>query len=321
MRNEILRQLQSEYEQQRMLNGQEEDRRREEAIRRCDGLRDLIDERQQIIYRGVRGILGGTAQAEDLPKRMELLNSRIADCLKKGGLPADYLAPVYRCKLCKDTGYVGEPVKEMCECMRTAYYRQLYREVGLEEDERQTFDNFDLSVFPDKPLPDMPCTQRENMQIIRDMCRDYADRYPKADTQDLLLMGPSGLGKTFLMHAMARRLLDRGMNVLLISAYRFLDTARKAYFGGDSDAMDSLLTTDVLLMDDLGSEPLMENITIVQLFNLINERRSSGKGTVYSTNLNERELRQRYTERIASRLTDKRSCDLLLFRGDDIRRL
>ncbi len=321
MRNEILRQLQSEYEQQRMLDSREEERRREEAIRRCPGLKELLEERQQIIYRGVRGILGGTTQAEDFPQRMSLLNNRVAACLKAGGLPEDYLAPVYRCNRCKDTGYMGEPVKEMCECMRTAYYRQLYRQVGLEEDDQQTFDTFDLSVFPDKPLPDMPCTQRENMQVIRDMCRDYADHYPQADTQDLLLMGPSGLGKTFLMHAMARRLLDRGMNVLLISAYRFLDTARKAYFGGSTDAMESLMTTDVLLLDDLGSEPLMENITIVQLFNLINERRSTGRGTVYSTNLNERELRQRYTERIASRLTDKRKCDLLLFRGDDVRRL
>ncbi len=321
MRNEILRQLQAEYEQQRMRDEQENARRREEAAARCPGLSELLDARQQMIYQGVRGILGGTEQAENLPKRMEMLNDRIRNALREGGLPEDWLEPVYRCKTCKDTGYVGEPVREMCECLRGAFYRRLYQQVGLDAEEDQSFEKFDLSIFPDKPLPDMPCTQRESMQIIRDMCRDYAEKYPHAETQDLLLMGQSGLGKTFLMHAMAKRLLERGFNVLLVSAYRFLDTARKAYFGGDTEAMDSLMTTDVLLLDDLGSEPLMENITIVQLFNLINERRSAGRGTVYSTNLNERELRQRYTERIASRLTDKRHCDLLLFHGDDIRRL
>ena len=67
MRNEILRQLQSEYEQQRMLNGQEEDRRREEAIRRCDGLRDLIDERQQIIYRAFAEFLAAPLRRKICP--------------------------------------------------------------------------------------------------------------------------------------------------------------------------------------------------------------------------------------------------------------
>ena len=72
MRNEILRQLQSEYEQQRMNNLQEETRRREQAERLCPELGALMDERQALIYRGLRGILGGTAQAEDLPVRMQV---------------------------------------------------------------------------------------------------------------------------------------------------------------------------------------------------------------------------------------------------------
>lgn len=321
MRSEILRTLQEEYEQQRMANAREEARRLQEALRRCPGLQALLDERQQMIYQGVRGILGGTSQAEGLPSRMALMNRQIARLLTEAGLPEDWLEPVYRCKRCKDTGYVGEPVREMCDCLRSAFHQRLYQQVGLSDDGAQSFERFDLSIFPDRPLENAPCTQRENMQVIRAMCQDYADRYPHADTQDLLLMGPSGLGKTFLMHAMARRLLERGFNVLLVSAYRYLDVARKAYFGGSSEALDSLMATDVLLLDDLGSEPLMENITIVQLFNLINERRAAGRGTVYSTNLNECELRARYTERIASRLTDKRCCDLLLFRGEDVRRL
>ena len=134
-------------------------------------------------------------------------------------------------------------------------------------------------------------------------------------------MGQSGLGKTFLMHAIARRLLDRGFNVLMISAYRFLELARKAYFSASTELLSSLIETDVLLIDDLGSEPLMENITIVQLFNLINERQTAGRGTVLSTNLTAKELRERYTERITSRLLDPRQCGLLLFQGDDVRRI
>ena len=49
---------------------------------------------------------------------------------------------------------------------------------------------------------------------------------------------------------------------------------------------------------------------------------SSGVGaTVISTNLSVKELRDRYTERIASRLTDKRQCTQVVFMGEDIRRV
>ena len=319
MRSEILRELHSEYEQQRIKNMRVEDARRTQAISACPEIGALLEERQGMIFRSLRGILDGAAAAEDLPRRMEIINGRIAALLEQHGFAADWLEPVYRCPRCKDSGYVGEPVREMCECLRTAFFSRLYQRVGLTEAQEQSFERFDLNVFSDKPMEGMPFSQRQEMTIIRDECKQYADQYPSGACT-LLLTGKSGLGKTFLMHAMAKRLLDRGFNVLMVSAYRFLDVARKAYFTGRSEELDSLMDTDVLLIDDLGSEPLMENITIVQLFNLINERQTAGKGLVLSTNLTEKELRERYTERIASRLTDKRQCRLIKFHGDDVRR-
>ena len=320
MRNEILRELQAEYEQQRMRDEQENLRRRDQAVAACPEIGQLLEERQNMIFSGLRGILDGNAQPEDLPRRMEVMNRRIASLLAQNGFAQDYLEPVYRCKKCRDTGYVGEPVRDMCDCLRSAFYARLYQRVGLGEKAEQTFERFDLSVFPDKPVEGKPFTQRQEMDMICRQCREWADRYPAADTSDMLLLGQSGLGKTYLMHAMAKRLLDRGLNVLMMSAYRFLDVARKAYFSGQSNELDSLMASDVLLLDDLGSEPLMENITIVQLFNLINERQVNGRGTVISTNLTVKELRERYTERIASRLLDPRQCTLVQFSGDDVRR-
>ena len=320
MRNEILRELQAEYEQQRMRDEQENLRRRDRAVAACPEIGRLLEERQNMIFSGLRGILDGNAQPEDLPRRMEVMNRRIASLLAQNGFAQDYLEPVYRCKKCRDTGYVGEPVRDMCDCLRTAFYARLYQRVGLGEKAEQTFERFDLSVFPDKPVEGKPFTQRQEMDMICRQCCEWADCYPAADTSDMLLMGQSGLGKTYLMHAMAKRLLDRGLNVLMMSAYRFLDVARKAYFSGQSNELDSLMASDVLLLDDLGSEPLMENITIVQLFNLINERQVNGRGTVISTNLTVKELRERYTERIASRLLDPRQCTLVQFSGDDVRR-
>lgn len=320
MRKAIMRELQAEYEQQRMINENENRRREQHALSICPDIGLAMQERESMIYAGLRGILDGRVQADDLPLRMDVMNRRIAQLLQQSGLPADYLDPVYRCARCKDTGYVGDTIKDMCECMRGAFYQRLYQRVGLGEKVSQTFENFDLSIFPDKKIDGQPFTQKQEMAMIRDLCQSWADMFPHGQTSDLLLTGPSGLGKTFLMHAMAKRLLDRGLNVLMISAYRLMEAARKAYFTSQHEELDSLMEADVLFLDDLGSEPLMENITIVQLFNLINERQVAGRGTVISTNLTVKELRERYTERIASRLTDKRQCTLIRFMGDDVRR-
>ena len=77
MRNEILRQLQSEYEQRRMANMAEETRRRAEAVARCPELATWLEERENMLIRSLRGILDGTSAYDDLPSRMELANSRI----------------------------------------------------------------------------------------------------------------------------------------------------------------------------------------------------------------------------------------------------
>ena len=74
----------------------------------------------------------------------------------------------------------------------------------------------------------------------------------------------------------------------------------------------------VLMLDDLGSEPMMQNVTIEQLFNLINERQNRNLATVISTNLDMAKFRERYSERIASRLRDSR-CTILSLLGKDIR--
>lgn len=320
MRINILQAAQADLEQRRLHNSLEGQRRRAEAEARSPELARALIARQELIYGSMRGILAGRGAYEDLPARMEVMNQRVGELLVQCGYPVDWLEPVYSCAKCRDTGYVGETIREMCDCLRSAYYARLYREVGLGDRAEQSFERFDLSVFPDTVIPEVGKTQRAQMKFIRKQCEDWVHRYPDANVRTMVLSGKSGLGKTYLMHAMAKVLLDKGFNVLLISAYRFMELARKAHIENQIEGMENLIEADVLMLDDLGSEPLMENITIVQLFNLLNERQLAGRATVISTNLNKKELREQYTERVTSRLLDKNTCVFIPFLGDDIRR-
>ena len=320
MRNTILQELHAEYEQRQQQNQREEARRRMQAESACPEIGQVLDARQTLIFGTLRGILEGKASAEDIPTKMDVLNKRLSSLLKQHGFEETFLDPVCQCPVCGDTGYVGEIVRENCECFNQAFYARMYQRMGLSESTQQSFEAFDLNVFSAEKLPGKNYSQRELMTVIRKTCEQYAQSYPDVPVKDMLLMGQSGLGKTYLMHAMAKKLIQRGQNVLIISAYKFLETARKAYMSGSNDDLDALMDADVLMVDDMGAEPLMENITIVQWFNLINERQLRGKGTIISTNLMEDELRRRYTERIASRLMNNMQCRLIQFAGEDVRR-
>ena len=320
MRNIILQELHAEYEQRQQANQREESFRRMQAEAACPEIGQVLDARQNLIFGTLRGILEGNASAEDIPAKMDVLNKRLSSLLKQHGFAETYLDPVCQCPVCGDTGYVGEVVRENCECFNQAFYARMYQRMGLSESTQQSFEAFDLSLFSAENLPGKSYSQRDLMTVIRKTCETYAETYPNVPVKDMLLMGQSGLGKTYLMHAMAKKLIQRGVNVLIVSAYKFLETARKAYMSGNTDDLDALMDADILMVDDMGAEPLMENITIVQWFNLINERQLRGKGTIISTNLMEDELRRRYTERIASRLLNNTTCKLIQFAGEDIRR-
>ena len=100
MREELLRQAEAELENRRMKN-EEADRQRTERIRReAPEIAALADERQEMIYGSLRGILAGQKTAEDLPEKMAAVNARIREALRKRGWPENALEPAYGCLSC-----------------------------------------------------------------------------------------------------------------------------------------------------------------------------------------------------------------------------
>lgn len=319
MREDLLIELENEYAQLRADNERTEEMRKEKIRIEQPRIYELTKERENIVFGTLRNIVNGIApKADDLPERMEKLNEQIRTMLTENGYPADYLAPVYRCPICKDTGRTGDIVKESCECLKKAYQNKLRKKIGLQSGKKESFSTFDLNVFSDEKKDANDISQRDLMKIIKEDCKQWVELYPNNENRDILISGKSGLGKTFLLRAMAERLIERDVNVLIISAYKMLEILRKNYFEND-DSSTELLDVEVLMIDDLGSEPMMQNITIEQLFNLINERQNRNLSTIISTNLTIDEIKGRYTERIASRISDRRRCLVLTLLGKDIR--
>ena len=82
-----------------------------------------------------------------------------------------------------------------------------------------------------------------------------------------------------------------------------------------------LCDCDLLVIDDLGSEPVYKNVTEEYLLMIINRRAANEFPTIITTNLTQEQLLDRYGDRTLSRINDKRRGIFLELKGEDLRRI
>ncbi len=319
-RNEALAKALEEYRVRREERQALQARREDEVRTNYPEIARLMDERVHLLFSGLsQSVQGGDAAqaAQTLRTRGVQLNEEIRKALDACGLGRDYLSAKPDCPLCGDTGYLPDSVPQRtCECLirRTS---QLMRQD--EADAPASFETFDEGRIPQTEVAP-GVTQRALACRIRDICRDWADMYPNTLTRGILLSGQAGLGKSFLMRCMARALEDRGVQVCAIPSFKLLELIRLKHFGDSGEGFEALLNAPVLMIDDLGSEPTINNVSGEYLCILLEERITKRMHTVISTNLTPTQFKAQYSERVMSRLCDTRYWDQLHLEGKDLRR-
>ncbi|MDE6399177.1 MAG: ATP-binding protein, partial [Clostridiales bacterium] len=146
--------------------------------------------------------------------------------------------------------------------------------------------------------------------------------YPRNKKRCIVIGGGTGNGKTYLAGCFAKQLLERGASVMALTAFAANDRFLKyhtCFDANKSDWLDPLLDSTLLVIDDLGTESILKNVTLEYLYQVINERNTAGKLTMVTTNLGKDGILARYGERIYSRLFDKSLSYVAYFTGKDIR--
>ena len=82
------------------------------------------------------------------------------------------------------------------------------------------------------------------------------------------------------------------------------------------DVIDNIYKADLLIIDDLGTEPFNKN-NLAFLFDVINERTANNKKIIINTNLQISEITKMYSMRFTSRLYEYFM--MYKFYGEDIR--
>lgn len=316
-----------------LTNSQYETIMREYELIR-DRNRHLFETRMQEIYTAIPeyGELDASvaslsvSAAKDLLDGDETARLRLHDSLNEirnrqqallsaAGYPVDYLHPIYNCVQCQDTGYLlsENGVKQKCSCFRHREISLLYAQSNIQDMiSRENFSTLSYEYYQGEDLKHFQSAVRLSKNFIKNFKEDY---------HNIIFYGTVGTGKSFLSGCIARELLNQGCSVIYFSAAGLFDTL--AHYSFDytekeslQDLCEDLYNCDLLIIDDLGTE-ITNSFVTSQLFTCLNERHLRRKASIISTNLNLEELRDRYSDRIFSRITS--SFFLCKLTGPDIR--
>ena len=309
----------------RAENEREQTRRQERAWAAVPELKD-IDARQRELFAGVlEATMGGGSEGalQTLDEQSLALRARKAELLAKAGFPADYLEDIVSCKQCRDTGLA--PDGRPCLCLMRLYKAEQAKELSsLMRLQKDDFRDFDLRYYSTEPDPGKGISPRENMSLVLESCRSYAELFQEG-TKNLLFRGGTGLGKTFLSACIAKVVAAQGFSVVYDTAVAVFEAFELSKFSRETpegaagaEKTRRILSCDLMILDDLGTE-MTTVFTQSALYTVINTRLNEGKKTIISTNLSEEELAARYTAQIVSRIQGE--YETLPFLGRDVREI
>lgn len=303
--------IKKEYDDVRMENQRLLEERLSYVESHIDGYKELSDAIVNLSVESAKlKLMGEDRSLADLKATIEDLKLQKKELLVAANLPDNYLDPIYNCPDCQDTGYIGS---EKCHCLKQRIISLLYCQSNISDYLNNVdFKKVSNEYYFGKDLENFSDTFNKSVQFVEKFDSDY---------QNMIFYGTVGTGKSLLSACIAKKLIETGHSVIYFSAASLMEALSKYTF--DYKAKDELsgiysdiFECDLLIIDDLGTE-MTNSFTISSLFNCMNERFLRKKSIIISTNLSLDDLRDRYTDRITSRLTG--SFTFCKLSGPDIR--
>ncbi len=263
-------------------------------------------------------------------EKMGRLNMQKEALLCEHNIPVDYLEPRFSCTICEDRGYISRDGASVpCSCYQNLYLEQLYKVSNLVDDGCTGLEFFNENLYPVNPDKKKYFTEispRVQILEVKEQCHNFIDNFTDKSIQNLYFYGPTGTGKTFMAKSVGIEILKAGFTVLYLTATSLFPIIQQYRLNIDRDGISSeqayknLITVNLLILDDLGTEPGSDS-KYAELLSLLELRKAQTKNniakTIIASNLGYKRLFKEYDERIASRIVGE--FQALQFAGEDIR--
>lgn len=319
----IIKEINSCYQIKKSKAFSDLEKRKKKIYSDIPRLKEIDEEITTYAMQSVRSILVCEKQEQysyvkDLEEKINILNDEKLNILKEKNIDPEELEPKFECDKCKDTGFVNG---ERCSCYEQLLLDYTYDNSNLKNFSNDNFNNFNIELYSTNKIENTNISPRENIEYIKKLSIEFTNNFDSHEQKNLFFSGGTGLGKTYLSSCIANELLKKGKTVLYQTAPSLLDMVidyklNKAQ--SNCKLYSQIFDVDLLIIDDLGVEYL-NNLNSVELFNIINNRLISTKPikTIISTNLDLNRFRDRYDDRLVSRIIGNYT--ICKFLGEDIR--
>ena len=251
--------------------------------------------------------IGDTENLQNLKSQLKSFENKMQEIKEQSGLNDKAFSIKYECNTCHDTGRTKEGFR--CKCFKKLVYKLTLEKLGLEKKKLPSFKKAGYKEF-------------NNLQKIYEKMALYCEKFPQTD-KNIVIAGSVGTGKSYLAGCIAHELISKDFNVVFLSACELNSILLKYHVSPVDEKgsyLDLLTNCDLLVIDDLGSEPIYKNVTEEYLLMILTERMNKSNPFIITTNLEQEQLLDRYGDRTLSRLNDKKKGVFIQIKGEDLRR-
>lgn len=247
--------------------------------------------------------------AKQIEQQIESERIVLRQELKNCNLTKEDLKPQFLCKKCCDTGFVNG---EKCSCYKAEQNKLYLAECGINKSTLPSFKNINFNIFN---------KNKDDIQKIYSLTKTFTEK-KDGTKQTIVIHGKTGVGKTYLTECALENAISNDIYTIYTTAFKMNEDFLQYHIAKFEDKQGILtpyLTSDLLIIDDLGSENKLKNVTSEYLYLILDTRTRNGLKTIVTTNLTPEQIQDKYDDRVFSRLFNKQIGILLSMPGEDLR--
>ena len=202
-----------------------------------------------------------------------------------------------RCTCKKAQEYWKEKDKKDYEITKRKHFREVINKIYKQNYIGMKFQNLNFENFN---------SNSENELAIA-IAKDYVNKnITSENTNGLIIMGESGVGKTHLAASIANKLIENDKIVLMERLTTLLDMIKETFKDNtksENELVDLYSNVDMIIIDDLGTEKI-SNWALEKLYSIIENRNENMLPIIITTRFDKQGLIERFSQSQDEQLAD-----------------